>query len=139
MGCPWAAHSSNLGSTFWNRIPYLFPVSYSPKQNLMHKFQPNSPHQFLEVHGCPRSLKKIPQFGPMFWDRSYGPFPTFFISIHNLFNKSSNMAPKQPLTSRLQILGFNKFNKFDPKFWDRSNGRSRPQANRNIEKHLNRV
>ena len=84
MGCPRAAHSSNLGSTFWNRIPYPFSVSYSPKQNLMHKFQHNIPHQFLEVNGCPKSQKQIPQFGPMFWDRSYGPFPTFFISIHDL-------------------------------------------------------
>ena len=80
VGCPRAAHSSFIGSSVWNRISYLFTVSYSSKQNLMHKFQPNSPHQFLDVHGLSRSLKKFPQFGLMFWDRSNGPFPAFFIS-----------------------------------------------------------
>ena len=89
-----------------------------------------------QSRAAPFFFQKFYQFGPKFWDRSNGQFPAFFISRHNLFNKSSNMAPKQPLTSRLQILGFNKFNKFGPKFWDRSNGRSRPQTNRNIEKHL---
>ena len=33
--CPWAAHSPNVGSSWWNRIPYPFSVSYSPKHNLL--------------------------------------------------------------------------------------------------------
>ena len=37
VGCSWAAHSPNVGSSWWNRIPYPFPVSYSPKHNLFHK------------------------------------------------------------------------------------------------------
>ena len=37
VGCLWAAHSLNVGSSWWNRIPYLFPVSYSPKHNLLYK------------------------------------------------------------------------------------------------------
>ena len=73
VGCPRAAHSSFIGSSWWNRIPYLFPVSYSPKQNLMHKFQHNSPNQFLDFTDCPKCLKNFSQFGPMFWDRSNGP------------------------------------------------------------------
>ena len=35
VGCPWAAHSPNVGSSWWNRIPYPLPVSYSPKHNLL--------------------------------------------------------------------------------------------------------
>ena len=35
VGCPWAAHSPNVGSSWWNRIPYPFPIFYSPKQNLL--------------------------------------------------------------------------------------------------------
>ena len=31
----WAAHSPNVGSSWWNRIPYPFSVSYSPKHNLL--------------------------------------------------------------------------------------------------------
>ena len=34
---------------------------------------------------------------------------------------------------------FHNFSHSGPKFWDRSNGHSRPQTNRNITKHLNKV
>ena len=37
VGCPWAAHSPNVNSSWWNRMPYPFPVSYSPKYNLLYK------------------------------------------------------------------------------------------------------
>ena len=80
VGCPRAVHSSFIGSSWWNQIPYLFPVSYSPKQNLMHKFQQISPNQFLDITDCPKCPRKFPQFGPKFWNRSNGPFPAFFIS-----------------------------------------------------------
>ena len=59
VGCPRAAHFSYISSSWWNRIPYPFPVSYSPKQNLMHKFQHKQPNQFLDVHGLSKMSKKI--------------------------------------------------------------------------------
>ena len=46
------------------------------------------------------------------------------------------------LTGSQRTPGFGasqKLYQFGPKFWDRSNDHSRPQANRNIEKHLNKV
>ena len=60
VGCPRAAHSSFIGSSWWNRIPYLFPVSYSPKQNLIHIFQQISPNQFLDFTDCPKCPRKFP-------------------------------------------------------------------------------
>ena len=93
VGCPRAAHLSNLGFTFWNRISYPFPVLYSPKYNLMHKFQHNSPHQFLGFTDCPKCPKKIPQFGLMFWDRSTAHSRHFFISSMHFNTKFPHKQP----------------------------------------------
>ena len=49
VGCPRAAHSSNIGSSWWNRIPYPFPVSYSPKHDLINKSSHNTLKQSLKL------------------------------------------------------------------------------------------
>ena len=128
VGCPRAAHFS---SSWWNRIPYIFPVSYSPKQNLMHKFQQISPNQFLDFTNCPKCPRKFPDQTAPSLSFSY----QAYILMYN-FNTSSPLnfwtVPDSKKISK-------KFQQFGPKFWDRSNGPARPQTNRNIEKHLNKV
>ena len=57
------------------------------------KFQYHSPLQFLEVHGCPKSLQNFYNFSPMFWDRSSGPFPAFSISIYILMHNFNTRSP----------------------------------------------
>ena len=68
VGCPRAAHSSYIGSSWWNRIPYPFPVLYIPKYNLEHKSHPSSPKQSTYCHGLSILASKIynnsvPRFG----------------------------------------------------------------------------
>ena len=107
--------------------------------DLMLNFPHTQPNQFRDCHGQQKKSPKIPHFGPMFWDRSYGPFPAFFLSIPDLNHKFFRIkTPKRPskfLQSRPLKKISKKFQQFGPMFWDRSNGPSRPQTNRNIEKH----
>ena len=43
VSCPRAAHSSYIGSSWWNRIPYPFPVLYTPNHNLFNKLSHMKP------------------------------------------------------------------------------------------------
>ena len=60
VGCPRATHFSYIGSSWWNRIPWLFPASYIPTYNLMLNFQHKQPNQFLDYHGQSKKSPKIP-------------------------------------------------------------------------------
>ena len=55
---------------------------------------------------------------------------TIYFTIYTINN------PNSPWTVTDSLNGFHKFQHFGSKIWDRSNGRSRPQANRIINKAL---
>ena len=140
VGCPRAAHSSYIGSSWWNRIPWLFPVSYIPTYNLMLNFQHNQPNQFLDCHGQSKKSKKkfhnsVPCFGT---DHTAHSRPFSYqacILMQNFHTNSPQISGQSRPLKKIS----KKFQQFGPKFWDRSNGPSRPQTNRNIKKHLNKV
>ena len=90
VGCPWAAYSANIGSTLWNRIPWLFLASYTQKHNLLHKLHHRLPKQSVYF---PKRAPKFPQFGPKFWDRSNGHSrPQINLSIYKTLKQRVNQV-----------------------------------------------
>ena len=68
VGCQRAAHSSYIGSSWWNRIPWLFPASYLPTYNLFNKLSSKHPKQSLKLIrtaqlGLKNSNTSVPRFG----------------------------------------------------------------------------
>ena len=59
VGCPWAAHSPNVGSSWWN-------INSIPISGLL-----LTKTQFI-VTDCPNGFQKFPHFGFKIWDRSNG-------------------------------------------------------------------
>ena len=84
-------------------------------------------------------LEKSPIVGSLCEPEFHGHFrPHFnqymiYTIIYAIFTQT---APSRSLDAPFL---FQKLYQFGPKFWDRSNRRSRHLANRNIEKHLNKV
>ena len=59
VGCPWAAHSSNIGSSLWNQIPWPFLASYTPNHELMHNLSHKAPKQYVDCHGLSKRALRI--------------------------------------------------------------------------------
>ena len=59
VGCPWAAHSSNIGSYLWNQIPWPFPALYTPNHELMHNLSHKEPKQYVDCHGLSKRALRI--------------------------------------------------------------------------------
>ena len=59
VGCPWAAHSTHIGSILWNRIPWPFPTSCTTKHNLLHKSQHKQSKQSIHCHRLSKTAPNI--------------------------------------------------------------------------------
>ena len=57
VDCPWAAHSTSIGSTLWNRNPWQFPAQKHQNHNLLHKLPHKPPKQPLNY---PKRVQNIP-------------------------------------------------------------------------------
>ena len=69
-----------------------------------------------------------------------GHFRPYTYQSTNLYINQHNLNPNSPyvgLCKNGQQRKSQNFQQSGPMFWDRSNGPSRPQTNRNMEKHLN--
>ena len=81
------------------------------------------------VHGQPTCPISVSLFGTEFL--------TNFLSYkHPSIISHTHNSPLQFLEVHGCPKILKQFHNFGPKFWDRSNGPSRPQTNRNMEKHL---
>ena len=97
VGYSWAAHSSYISSSWWNRITYPFPVSYSPKLDLFNKLSPKRPKQSLNCYGMSTGSQKFQHFFSKIWDRlnahSRPQSNTNIIKALKTMSKTSRMKP----------------------------------------------
>ena len=125
--------------TFFTQFK-LFPASYHQHNIYFINLGNKHPNSLYTVTDCVFGLHKFHQSSVHFVNPN---FMTISDPIHITIQFIQQFPTQTPKTVRavsrtVQMIS-KKIPHFGPKFWDRSNGRSRPQTNRNIIKHLNKV
>ena len=115
-----------------------FNLNYSTKHIFSQKYFMNTIHMNSETLGLLFTAKHL-IIGSLCEHEFHGHFWPHMLQ-HTIYSINYHtMSPNSlhPLSRTVHTTL--KVSHFGSKFWDRSNGRSRPQTNRNIIKHLNKV